>query len=581
MPGLVRYLKSGDGERLTTALIGPAMAAAAMLVSLAITVILPPGRFPEIVHACRVTGLADAACRNGAITAGVASLLGFGAVLVALPFLWRVTRKADGLGIHPLLGNLAVLCGIALIVLHLAALHYAPAYSGRTTEIDQFSVYISLENLLWPLLVQLLLLERDRRLRAVIQAMLLSIVLLSPYRSVALAVIIFAFVLPLVNSAVFAAAGTTQARGSARRGWSVAAAVLVAGAVIIHGSIDSEQRALTATPTAVGAAPAQPGPGGPGETRGLGTVERLAQRLAYPLYQGAIVGHLSEVTRLPGVADEFARKFRLSSGPNLNEFVYRAIYPAQAIHAGETTSLYFGEGSAYFGHGVLWAVVAPFLIAGVWFLLSRVGIDASAILAIQMWRSSFSGIVTILPALLTQLLVIAALVLASRMLVRLDKQTTSLVRASGWALTTGIFVLLAVQLSMTIGEFQRRSLVRLEFSPPAQCDFLPEENLAIQHDVDQALAAQGLDVRSMVSLSRTHRLDLVLPDARRALALAEVPAAALASYMRCDGATPAPAILGATRSVQAFGLLALSFAIAVYLLVGGCALLRGLVRRTG
>lgn len=582
MPSLVRFLKPGSPERLITALIGPAMAAAAMLVSLVITFALPLGDFPEIVLACRNTGLTGQVCQGTAIAAGLASIVGFGALVVSLPFLSRLTSRVDDIRIHPLLANLAVVAGIALIASHLAAIHNAPAYASRTAEIDRFSIYISAENLLWPLLVQLLLLERSPRLRAAIRAVLLAVVLLSPYRSVALAVIVFAFVLPVVTAFANPRTEAAGAWAPMRRAPDLAALVLVTAVVFVHGSIDSEQRALSASQIAAPAPTSlPPTPGAPqiGSPRKLGTVERLEQRLAYPLYQGAIAGHLAGTLPLPSIADEFARKFRFSDRPNLNEFVYRQIYPNQPAHAGETTSLYYGEGAAYFASPVMWALFGPLLLAGVWILLSRAGIDATAILAIQTWRSSFSGLVTILPALALQLLTISALFLVSRMLFRIDKRARSITQMSAWFLTAAVFALLALQGYMTVAEFERGSIAFVEFAPSAGCRFVPGQEVKAQRDADRLLGDRGLNVRSLVSVSTPDRMAFVLPHAGQVADMTETLAGELAAYTQCEAGTTPRAIFTSARSIRSFGLLALGFAVVGYLLVSGCLLLQSLWRR--
>ena len=468
-------------------------------------------------------------------------------VLVVVAILWAKQRfirsGVPPLLVPPLVTKLFLAFCFALTVAHLTSRELGPAYSSRIDELSHFSTFTSIENLLWPLLIQLLLLEEDTRLRAAIVSVLMMILALTPYRAVTLAIYAFAFALPLAY-ALWDAHRLKWAKGAVLAVAGRAALVaLIGGAIFLGGVVDSQTRAVTATPQSIG--PEVP-------AVELSTKSRIRQRLAFPLYQAAIVSHLSTTTTLPTIIDELERKFRLSNRPNLNEYVYKIIYPGSTT-VGETTSLYYGEGAAYFGKAeLLWTLGAPLLFVVAWPLLSGVGLDAGAILSVALWRSSFAGFITILPALLLQL---AALFVMSR----LGRVHSTWFKAPILSRLTAVFLLISILAAASalawasLDDPQRRDLLRLEFAADSGCEFDRTTAGSLPDRVDQALSVPGRPFKSMLSLYTPARVYLVVPYGKMLQQHLSEFIAPVSSFIRCKNSNVSSAKIDDLQIVSSLG----------------------------
>ena len=220
---------------------------------------------------------------------------------------------------------------------------------------------------------------------------------------------------------------------------------------------------------------------------------------------------MGTVTTLPTIADELARKFRLSDKPNLNEYAYRAIYPGQTSHVGQTTALYYGEGVAYFGHGVLWTLFAPFAFLAAWLAFDRYKLDVGGILSVGIWRSSFSGLIAVAPAVVLQLAGMALLFLFSRILRASDlfgRRVSFIISCLLVTVSTGAA---ALQI-MTLKEvYQRETIAQVTVSSPTGCEFMIGRAPDIQDIIDRNVMQLGYNARSVMTISSAQMVGFLVP----------------------------------------------------------------------
>ena len=558
-------------KRLLTFLIGPIMVTALTAVSLAIVMSSSPARFPEIQYACSVVGIADPVCLSEASVAGILTIVAF--LLVIAVAVWA-SRRFDidavaAFPLSPLLTKIFLAFGFALIIVHLLERGLGPAYSSHMDELYHFSNFISLETLLWPFLIQLLLIEQDFRLRGAIISLLLLITILTPFRTAALTIFVFAFALPLVLS-IGDAYRAAWRRNTLIPIASRAALVSIAACTfLLSGAVDTQTRALSAAPQFQGKPirdaelPAE-----------MTTLQRVQQRLAYPLYQAGLVARVSESTSLPSVIDEFGRKFRLSDKPNLNEFLYKQIYPS-ARTLGQTDTLYYGEGAAYFGKaGIIWALCAPISFVVAWLWLRRAAVEVGAILSIQLWRSSFAGLVTMLPAVLLQ---VAGMAVMSRFgrFAAAPLFNTHIPRFANGFLVVSVLAAAAALGWTTVDEPQRRDLLRLELVAPSGCTFEVTTIPSLPHRVDEAVTIPGRAFRSEVTSYTPERVYLVVPYGKVLKQHLSDLVASVSFFTVCDatknssGAQIRATTMVSGRGILPLNLLALAAAMIAAILLAG------------
>jgi hypothetical protein len=557
--------------------IGIGMALAAMLAAMLVLATFNLSDFPVIAQACALNGFNEAACTAGAWRVGWLAILAYAAVLAGgIALHRRIDHDKTVSGTHLPDTGVRLVLGVALaiVLVHLLAQVAGPAFASRSDESRQHGALISIENLLWPLLLQLYLSQSDARLRTATLATLLAVMALSPYRSALLAIMIFGFAVPL-------AAALWQ---TARAGWPRAlvlgcawqgALAIVIGAVVTWGGyvgtvtrfpsllvvdqlLDAQARARMHPPVHIeSAGTVAPQASAAARTdadlsRPAGTVTapppaalvpRLAQRVVFPLYQAAIVGQLATQAPLPSLWNELGRKFRLTEEPTLEEFLFRRIYGGASPD--QTTSLYFGEAVAYFpGPPLVWMIAGPSLLMLAALLLRRWRIPAMTTLGVALWRSSFSGLATILPALVLQLATLGAMGTTNRRMIQ-----PWMHRAAHLALTAVLAAVLVGQVWAIAVTPSRRALTISTYTVAPQCVLVSPTVVSIR--ADQALAAAGQSVRSSLAFAVGDTIAVTLPFGGRAepAVFARV-ADRIATLVDC--AQPKPAVRVTLSGVRHF-----------------------------
>lgn len=418
--------------------------------------------FPEILYACSRNGMGLQECGDLAYKAGITSfvlrvgvfILLLGGVLwlarVAPPPVFRVSQEAK---------RMLVVAVLLVLVVHIVRAVLMLPVSSRIEEIRRFSFFISAENAVWPLLLHLYVTEDDATDRLILLSVLASVVLLTPYRAVGVAIVVFGFMLPL--AAEFWNMVRQKTLRAKWRSWFLKAALacLVTLSIGVQGLIDTASRTAPvlllsdlpkemakeikeATDTRMSS----------GEDGMIGESHkpRFHQRLIYPIVQAGIIEHLAKTEKLPGPLVELKRKFRLTNDENLNEYVYKRIYGGKGV--GETTSLVYGEALAYFPDFALgWMLFVPVSLIGLWYFLRRKGIDVATIAGIALWRSSFAGLVTVLPGVALQIGLLGGLVKAVPFLKRHGAQRAWLNRIALKAIPVFLAMLAVAQTALVFG----------------------------------------------------------------------------------------------------------------------------------
>jgi hypothetical protein len=557
--------------------IGIGMALAAMLAALLVLATFSLADFPAIAQACELNRLDAAGCTAGAWRVGVFACGAYAVVLAAGVAIHRRSARgtaAASVGLPETAVRVVLLAAFGVVLVHLLAQVAGPAFASRSDESLHYGALISIENLLWPLLLQLYVSQPDMRLRAAVLATLLAIMALSPYRSALLAIMTFGFAVPLVASLWQAnRAGWPRplALGCVRQ----AALAIAIGAVVAWGGYvgtvtrfpsmlvvdqfkEAQARARErpapvevprrqeAEPQA--SAPAAPSPAASatvddGLPSGTVTapppaalVPRFAQRIAFPLYQAAIVEKLATLVPLPSLSNELGRKFRLTSDPTLEEFLFRRIYGGEGPD--QTTSLYFGEAVAYFpGPPLVWMVVGPLLLVLAALFLRRAGVPSSTTLGVALWRSSFSGLAPILPALLLQLATLVAMGWSGRRPV-----VPLLQRAVRHLLTVVMAAALVVQVWAVAATPARRTLVIANFAMAPHCVLVSPTWVSTR--TDQALAAAGLSARSSLAWTAGDTMAVTLPLGARSEPELDRIAGGIATLVECPAPEPGQKVSG-------------------------------------
>lgn len=543
----------------TPLLCGLLLAAVAMAAMLSVSLAFEVTSFPAITYACAVNGLAPADCLSGARSAGLQSLIGF-TVAVALG-LWRRWFSPPGTEASGAQTDarpspsesLFVTAALALLTTHAGVLVLGRAFVSRLNESEAYGNLISLENLMLPLLLQLYVsASRENPARPAMLATMLMAMMLSPYRAMLLAVFFFALLLPLFTRA------WRQWRHRDGGGWGTVArqgmlAATIGVAVVVAGVQDTQMRSPTVLAQARGLA--QLPPPEPRPVKSAATAERnapqpaaaatlpatmplppadlasrLGQRVVFPLVQAAIAGHLADSgAALPTLADQLLRKLRLSDAPTLEEFLFRRLYGGETH--GETTSLTYGEASAFFpGPPLAWMVLAPLLLVFLWRRLRLRGLDCGTLYGLAAWRSSFSGLLPLAPALVLQS---AGLWLIRS--VRLDRFATAI----RLLLTGTILAALAVQGLTVAAELDgRRNILFAGLQLERGCWLARPHQLSLT--ADQMAAAAGFPMQSVLVAHHDSAVLLAVPYGRDAATLLDVSRNAMAVASQCEGGKAPP-----------------------------------------
>lgn len=548
------------------------LAATAVAATLAFTLPFGTEAFPSILYACTVNGLGAGDCLAKAREAGALSVVAYVGVLGF--GVWRRWFSADAIagsgGGSPAQGLFAA-ASLAVMIGHAGILLFGPAHVSRLDETEAYSHLVSVENLLLPLLLQVYVSAGPTgRWRLPLLAALLMGMALSPYRAMVMALYLFGMVLPLLLMA-----HQEWRRGMGGRRWGGVAregglALVVGIALALAGAQNTEMRSPTLLAHSLGLAalPAEH-PLSPKVIAGItqrraqrpsgrdpareqirdqavaslarpaaemllppaDLPRRLTQRVVFPLYQAAIAGHLvDDGTPFPSLGDQLLRKLRLSDAPNLEEFLFRHIYGGEGH--GETTSLTYGEARVYFpGPALLWMTAVPLLLVLGWRMLARRGMDCATLFGLALWRSSFSGLFPILPALLLQG---AGLWLLRRW------------PLNGWAGAARLLLGLALAVALlvqawTLGSLLlgRRDVLYARFELERGCWL--ESPTVVPLDVDRVGRRHGMPMSPVMVANHRTALILALPYGQAAAEMLDDSRGAIAQLSRC-GSEPAAGV---------------------------------------
>lgn len=511
------------------------LALTALLAALGFTFTAPPLWSSEIAHDCYQVGLFPDQCNQAALAIGTQSSVTFAlsGILILLGAHWWSRRHAVKQGGLPPVSVSAAMAGSALLILaHLVGRHFGQLHASRIEEISSYSTFISLENLLWPLLLQIGVIETDMRRRLGVIGLLVCIMALTPYRTALLTILLFGFAVPMAETLwaarregwprarlrMAAALGGLALLLSAGALWSVYVDRIMADSPTLQTQIQrmnqlitsewrrgkqlpenlqSRREALQRTKSVPLVKMTLPPPVQTEMTEAQANqvmslppaMRSLAQRVTIPIFQAVELRQLALNGPLPGILDEIANKLRLSDALSLNEFLYQKMYGGGGT--GQTTSLYYGEAIAYFPYFPLaWMILAPLMIGFVWVMFRTRLIDAPVLFAVALWRSSVAGLVTILPSLILQSAALAAMVLLGRRLARLP----GFEPAINWC-RNGAFVSLAVVLGLHAWETQvRNHILNLAIASPRPECWLTSLSAGTP-DLNQVMESHGIHSR--------------------------------------------------------------------------------------
>lgn len=420
-------------------LLGLLLAFAVAGLMLGVAAVFPVQVFPSGNYACAINSIAPEDCTAGARWVGTLNVLAYGGVIALA--LWRrwlmVAVPAESTVREATASEYLFVAGsLTVMGIHLGLIQFGPAFVSRLNESSAYGHFVSMENLALPALLQLYLYARPRSfLKMALGVSLLMGMILSPYRAMVVALYAFGFLLPLAEqawTAVWSKRRRQEFPAFCRRNAMTGLFALLLGAAVVQAGIqDTKMRSPSWLAMSMGlsvlprehTAPAdtkEKAPGGqvivnrsgqrvvlpappadmlmpPGDLK-----TRLGQRVAFPLYQAVMAGHLVDSgVEMPTLTDQLLRKLRLSDAPNLEEFLFRHIYGGAGL--GETTSLIYGEARAYFpGPPILWMMAVPVLLIFAWRYLARKGVETDVLFGFALWRTSFAGLMPILPSLFLQ-----------------------------------------------------------------------------------------------------------------------------------------------------------------------------------
>lgn len=554
-------------------LFGYAFALLATATAWVIAGAVPVTAFPKLAAVCQIDGLGPLACSAAAVHVGLVSTATLAIAALASLVLARGRRRPDDLRIDPSITRIVLLGAMLLVLAHLLMRELRTAQIARTDEIATYAAYISLESLAWPLLVQMLAVERNDGVRVQILAVLVALMALSPFRSELLSILAFGLAAPLLAD-IWRRRGDRWPRAELTRiaawgGLAVALAACVvwststrgdgddpptqADIATWHARLDAVWETNVAPPIWTRSDPLPPVPLDlrrqfPDPTRPEAPpvpLERqtpewpaIVQRIVAPVFQAsALARHGDEA--LPGPLDEIGNKLHIARSPTLNQYLYQKYFGTGDV--GQTTTLYYGEAVAYFPWmPVLWMIAAPLGLIVLWLVLRRTVVDAQTLFGIAVWRSSLAGVITILPSLVVQTAALIGMAQASFWLRTLDPQAAQRSARAGRLLFVVVAaILLIVECRAVLDSPSRNSLWRVVVGAARRdCTFERlEPRLA---ELDKAFADRGVRVHTRVddyglllSDDKPVMILVDVPDGLHASALSQELIAALKGFMFC------------------------------------------------
>ena len=340
---------------------------------------------PDIARICNVASLSGNACQAGAISVAAQELTAIVLVVVVMIGLERkavqsnsiATRRIEGFEQSRSLVFLLLVAVTAVLTIH--NIRHDPT-GGRIPPSE--SGLISLENLTWPLLLQLVFWTRQICWKVVLIAFLAALVALSPFRSPLFSIFYFGALIPF---AVMLAVGNFMPRRTKVISVAAMMVLILFTSLVLLYQTNSRYSDQDVT--------------GRQESRFALLEAGLTSRGVSPFFQAALVKRLALKEALPGFLASIGQKF--GAGTNLNEYVFKAIYSNGWY--GQTTTLYYGESIANTGISpIFWAFAGPLALVLTYFLL-RPFCDVGLLIAIALWRSSEGGLFDVITALTLQL----------------------------------------------------------------------------------------------------------------------------------------------------------------------------------
>jgi hypothetical protein len=261
----------------------------------------------------------------------------------------------------------AVAC---VLLVHLTISSSSTAYAKHIGGLEGH--LISIEDLAWPLLLQMALWDSQRHIKIGMAALLTLLIALNPNRAVLLGVAYFGILAP-VTFMLFR-----------DRVLNVKYMSLIALLVVAVVGLLAYQTFIRGGDSLAGAERA------------------VASRIVNPSFQAAVAGALAsrDDPAMPNLQQTIMSKLRLSSGPGFNRYLFSAIYGDE--HGGATPLLY-GEAAALgIAMESVW-VAGAILFLVITYLALRHFARVDVILALAIWRGSMGGLFDVLPAVIIQL----------------------------------------------------------------------------------------------------------------------------------------------------------------------------------
>ncbi len=368
--------------------------------------------FVDITMACDVSLSPLDQCREAAIAVGRETLAGLSLAALMLLTALFVERGQQGVKRWALPPNTfersilhrAFLIGVAgLLIAHIMVRITGPLQVGRLAMLTQEAHFASLENLSWPLLLQLYVADRSRLGRYLALALVLAIASLTFYRGMLLTVLVFGvglYTLDIVWRML-------QQRRHWRRYLPILIERSLVGLVVTFLLLSAAKSDSDSRKTAI-AATASTTEQHPISSQQL-RQQQILQRITSPIYQASLAEKLAASNELPTLQDGLARKFRLSDAPNLNEYLYRTLYTYSPV--GQTTSLTYGEAAAWSSAPpLIWVVSIVLLFASLAVGGRRLALPIGLLVGLALWRGFIGGTLDILPSLALQLVAMIMIV---------------------------------------------------------------------------------------------------------------------------------------------------------------------------
>ncbi|MDH3388442.1 MAG: hypothetical protein OEN02_11100 [Gammaproteobacteria bacterium] len=372
--------------------------------------------FGDILISCHVSALEPSECRKLAINAGWETALGLLAGLLCLVTFqlsrdarhryqaWRIPSYTFQ---RSFLYQLFMLFIILLVAIHLFYRFDGPMIVNRTMMLSHESRFASLENLCWPILLQLFVADKSRTGRYLALVLLVTIASLTFYRAMYIALLVFGvglFALEIMHRC-WRHRARWRKYVYALGEHSLVGLVLVILIFATAVSDSSMRRSYVKSESAdspVARVTEQP------VVEDHSGQRRMVQRIMFPLYQASMAKQISLSTELPSATQTIARKFRLSGEPNLNEFLYRSLYEYDPV--GQAVSLFYGEAAASTAlRPFYWILASCIILISVAIVGQRIAVPIGLVVGVALWRGYQGGLFDILPALIIQLVTIIAI----------------------------------------------------------------------------------------------------------------------------------------------------------------------------